>query len=70
MSFLHTNDLQLTQNGEFVLNYGFEVNGGKWIMGLFTQTVEVNGYQTENKMKQNKKKNFLKRWASGFEVLR
>ena len=39
-------------------------------MGFFTQTMEVNGYQTENKMKQNKKKNFLKRWASGFEVLR
>ena len=54
MSFLHTNDLQLAQNGEFVLDYG-----------ILIKTVEVDGVQIENKLKKNMKKNSLKHWATG-----
>ena len=54
MGFLRTNDLQLAQNSEFVLDYG-----------ILVKTVEVDGVQIENKMKKNKKKNSLKHWATG-----
>ena len=53
MGFLRTNDLQLAQNGEFVLDYG-----------ILVKTVEVDGVQIENKMEKNKKKNSLKHWAT------
>ena len=53
MSFFRTNDLQLAQNGEFVLDYG-----------ILVKTVEVDGVQIENKMEKNKKKNSLKHWTT------
>ena len=49
IGFLHENDLQLAQNGEFVLDYG-----------ILLKTVEVDGVQIENKLKRNMKKNSLK----------
>ena len=49
MGFLRENDLQLAQNGEFVLDYG-----------ILLKTVEVDGVQIENKLKRNMKKNSLK----------
>ena len=49
MGFLRTNDLQLAQNGEFVLDYE-----------ILVKTVEVDGVQIENKLKKNTKKNTLK----------
>ena len=49
MGFLRTNDLQLAQNGEFVLDYE-----------ILVKTVEVDGVQIENKLKKNMKKNTLK----------
>ena len=52
MGFVHTNDLQLAQNCEFVLDYGSLV-----------KIVEVDGVQIENKLKKNMKKNSLKHWA-------
>ena len=54
MGFLRTNDLELAQNGEFVLDYG-----------ILVKTVEVDGVQIENKLKKNMKKNSLKHWATG-----
>ena len=54
MSFLRTNDLQLAQNGEFVLDYG-----------ILVKIVEVDGVQIENKLKKNMKKNSFKDWATG-----
>ena len=36
----------------------------------FIKTVRVGWLQADNKMKKNKKKNSLKHWATGFEVLR
>ena len=54
MGFLRTNDLQLAQNGEFVLNYGI----------LVKKTLRIGGLQAKNKMKKNKKKNSLKHWAT------
>ena len=54
MGFLHTNDLKLAQNGEFVLEYG-----------ILVKTVRIGGLQAENKMKKNNKKNSLKHWATG-----
>ena len=39
-----------------------------WILRL-GKNRGVDGLQTENKMKKNKKKNSLKHWATGFEVL-
>ena len=54
MGFLRTNDLQLAQNDEFVLDYG-----------ILVKIVEVDGVQIENKMEKNKKKNSLKHWATG-----
>ena len=54
MSFLHTNDLQLAQNGEFDLDYG-----------ILVKTVEVDGLQTENKLKKNNKRTSLKYQATG-----
>ena len=53
MGFLRTNDLQLAQNGEFVLNYG-----------ILVKTLRIGGLQAKNKMKKNKKKNSLKHWAT------
>ena len=47
------------QNGEF--HFGFKE---------FIKTVRVGWLQADNKMKKNKKKNSLKHWSSGFEVLR
>ena len=43
------------KNGEF--QFGFSGLG---------KNREVDGLQTENKMKKNKKKNSLKHWATGF----
>ena len=54
MGFFRTNDWQLAQNSEFVLDYG-----------ILVKTVEIDGVQAENKMKKNKKKNSLKHWATG-----
>ena len=54
MGFLRTNDLQLAQNGELVLDYG-----------ILVKTVEVDGVKIENKLKKNMKKNSLKHWATG-----
>ena len=54
MGFLHTNDLQLAKNGEFVFYYG-----------ILVKTMEVDGVQIENKLKKNMKKNSLKHWATG-----
>ena len=48
----------MIQNGEF--QFGF--------LGLI-KTIVYGGLQTENKMKKNKKKNFLKHRATGVEVL-
>ena len=59
MGFLRTNDSQLIENGEF--QFGF---------GVLLKTVRVGWLQADNKMKKNKKKNSLKHWATGFEVLR
>ena len=53
MVFLRANDLQLAQNGEFVLDYE-----------ILAKTVEVDGVQIENKLKKNMKKNSLKHWAT------
>ena len=39
-----------------------------WILRL-GKSRGVDGLQTENKMKKNKKKNFLKHWATWFKVL-
>ena len=39
-----------------------------WILTL-GKNMGVDGLQTENKMKKNKKKNSLKHWATGFKVL-
>ena len=36
-----------------------------WILRL-GKNRGVDGLQTENKMKKNKKKNYLKNWATGF----
>ena len=38
--------------------------------GVLLKTVRVGWLQADNKMKKNKKKNSLKHWATGFEVLR
>ena len=57
MGFLRTNDLSEVKNGEFGLDFKVVKNRG------------VNGLQTENKMKKNKKKNSFKHWATGFNVL-
>ena len=57
MGFLRTNDLSEVKNGEFGLDFKVVKNMG------------VNGLQTENKMNKNKKKNSLKHWATGFNVL-
>ena len=54
MGFLRTNDVQLAQNGEFVLDYG-----------ILVKTKVYGVLQAENKMKKNKKKNSLKHWATG-----
>ena len=54
MSFLRTSDLQLAQNGEFVLDYG-----------ILVKIVEVDGVQIENKLKKNMKKNSFKDWVTG-----
>ena len=54
IGFLRTNDLQLAQNGEFVLDYG-----------ILVKTMIIGGLKAENKMKRNKKKNSLKHWATG-----
>ena len=54
MGFLRTNDLQLAQNGDFVLDYG-----------ILEKTMEVDSVQIENKLKKNMKKNSLKHWAIG-----
>ena len=59
MGFLHTNDSQLIETGEF--QFGF---------GVLLKTVRVGWLQADNKMKKNKKKNSLKHWVTGFEVLR
>ena len=39
-----------------------------WILRL-GKNRGVDGLQTENKMKKNKKNNSLKHWATGFKVL-
>ena len=39
-----------------------------WILRL-RKNRGVDGLQTKNKMKKNKKKNSLKHWAIGFKVL-
>ena len=57
MGFLLTNDLSEVKNGEFGLDFKVVKNRG------------VDGLQTENKMKKNKKKNSLKHWATGFRFL-
>ena len=54
MGFLRTNDFQLAQNGEFILDYG-----------ILVKTMEVDGVQIEKKLKKNMKKNSLKHWATG-----
>ena len=54
IGFLRVNDLQLAQNGEFVLDYG-----------MLVKTMEVDGVQNENKLKKNMKKNSLKHWVTG-----
>ena len=45
MGFLHKNDLQLAQNGEFLLDYE-----------ILVKTMEVDGVQIENKLKKNMKR--------------
>ena len=55
MGFLRISDLSEFKNGEF--QFGFSGLG---------KNREVNGLQTENKMKKNKKKNSLKHWATVF----
>ena len=44
----------MAQNGEFVLDYRNLV-----------KTMVNGGFQAENKIKKNKKKNSLKYWATG-----
>ena len=44
MGFLSTNDFQLAQNGEFVLDYG-----------ILVKTMRISGLQAENKMKKIRK---------------
>ena len=48
------------------------LKNGEFQFGLwdFVKTVVYGGFQAENKIKKKKKKNSLKHWAPGFEVLR
>ena len=55
MSFLRRNDLSEVKNGEFQFRFS-----------CLGKNREVDGLQTENKMKKNKKNNSLKHWATGF----